>query len=225
MTKKGFRNTKQKLRTARGRTTSQQQWLSRHLNDPYVNLAKTEGYRSRAAYKLKEVEEKFGILKKSRVIVDLGCAPGGWLQVAREFAGVRAEIVGIDLLEIESLPNVKFLKGDFLQDEMVEQLEALVKGKVDLVMSDMAANSCGNKEVDHLKNITLVELAFEFTMRHLIDGGNFIAKVFRGGREQKLFDDLRPYFEKTKQFKPKASYATSSEVYFVGIGFKRDKIL
>lgn len=220
MTKKGFRNTKQKLKTARGRTTSSQKWLSRHINDPYVNLAKAEGYRSRAAYKLKEIDTKFNVLKKAKTIVDLGCAPGGWLQIARQNAAKDAQIIGIDLLEIDSLPQVTFLKGDFTKDEVLAEFEKLLPTKIDLIMSDMAANSCGNKEVDYLKNITLVEIAFEFTMKHLRPGGTFIAKVFRCGREQKLFNDLRPYFESCKQFKPNSSYSSSAEVYFIGFGFK-----
>lgn len=224
MVKKGFRNTKQKLRTARGRTTSSQKWLSRHINDPYVNLAKSEGYRSRAAYKLKEIDDKFKLLKNVRTIVDLGCAPGGWLQIAKERARKDAQIVGIDLLEVSPLDDVKLIQGDFTQDEVLLELEKLIPQKVDLIMSDMAANSSGNKEVDYLKNITLVEIAFEFVQKHLKTDGIFIAKVFRCSWEQKLYASLKPHFSNCKQFKPSASYSSSSEVYFVCMGYKGDAV-
>lgn len=217
---KGFRNKKQKLKTGQGRKMSSTKWLERHLNDPYVAMAKSKGYRSRAAFKLHDILEKFPHFKNAKVVVDLGCAPGGWLQVLKEIT--KATVVGVDLKEVEPIADVITIAGDFLEESTNIALhEALDGKKVNLVLSDMAANACGDKERDHLMNVELIEACLAFAQLHLVEGGNFVAKFLRGREEQELLKTMRSQFESIKQFKPKTSYQDSTEVFLVAQGFKR----
>ena len=217
---KGFRGNKQHVKTAKGRKISSTHWLSRHINDPFVQLAKEKGYRSRAAFKLIEVIDKFAILQKVNSIVDLGCAPGSWLQVLRERLP-KAKIVGIDLQEVSPIAGVEFIKGDFLEEESFKRLEDLCNEKVQLVISDMAPASSGYQEVDHLRHMALVEMAVEFCKSHLREDGAFVAKIIRGRDDQALIKELKLLFATVKLFKPKASYKDSSEIYVVALRFAR----
>jgi 23S rRNA (uridine2552-2'-O)-methyltransferase len=208
-----------RVRTARGRTASSTRWLERQLNDPYVRQAKAEGYRSRAAYKLIELDERFGLLKGVRRVVDLGVAPGGWSQVVRKRAP-RATIVGIDLLETEPLEGVVLLQMDFMADEAPAALEAALDGPPDLVLSDMAANTVGHKQTDHLRTMGLVEAAAQFAIDTLAEGGAFVAKVLAGGTDAELLALLKRHFRSVKHAKPPASRKGSSEWYVIAQGFK-----
>lgn len=208
-----------RVRTARGRTASSTRWLERQLNDPYVKQAKAEGYRSRAAYKLIELDEKFGLLKGVRRVVDLGIAPGGWAQVVRKKIP-SAAIVGIDLLETEPIEGVTILQMDFMAEEAPATLEAALDGPPDLVMSDMAANTVGHKQTDHLRTMGLVEAAAWFAIENLETGGTFLAKVLAGGTDAELLALLKKHFRTVKHAKPPASRKGSSEWYVVAQGFK-----
>jgi 23S rRNA (uridine2552-2'-O)-methyltransferase len=213
------RDADRRVKTARGRTASSTRWLERQLNDPYVRQAKAEGYRSRAAYKLLELDERFGLLKGAKRIVDLGIAPGGWSQVARKRAP-GAAIVGIDLLETEPLEGVTILQMDFMADTAPAALEAALDGPPDLVLSDMAANTVGHKQTDHLRTMGLVETAAEFAIEVLAEGGTFVAKVLAGGTDAELLAQLKRHFRTVKHAKPPASRKGSSEWYVVAQGFK-----
>ena len=207
-------------RTAISRSgASSVRWLERQLNDPYVKQAKAEGYRSRAAYKLAELDERFGLLKGVRRVVDLGIAPGGWAQVVRKSAP-GAAIVGIDLLETEPLEGVTILQMDFMADAAPGLLEAALDGAPDLVLSDMAANTVGHKQTDHLRTMGLVEAAAHFAVEVLADGGAFVAKVLAGGTDAELLALLKRHFRTVKHAKPPASRKGSSEWYVVAQGFK-----
>lgn len=208
-----------RVRTARGRTASSTRWLERQLNDPYVRQAKAEGYRSRAAYKLLELDERFGLLKGVRRVVDLGVAPGGWSQVVRKRAP-KAAVVGIDLLETEPLEGVTLLQMDFMADEAPPALEAALDGPPDLVLSDMAANTVGHKQTDHLRTMGLVEAAAQFAIDTLGEGGAFVAKVLAGGTDAELLALLKRHFRSVKHAKPPASRKGSSEWYVIAQGFK-----
>ena len=208
-----------RVKTGRGRTASSVRWLERQLNDPYVKQAKAEGYRSRAAYKLAELDERFGLLKGVRRVVDLGIAPGGWAQVVRKSAP-GAAIVGIDLLETEPLEGVTILQMDFMADAAPGLLEAALDGAPDLVLSDMAANTVGHKQTDHLRTMGLVEAAAHFAVEVLADGGAFVAKVLAGGTDAELLALLKKHFRTVKHAKPPASRKGSSEWYVVAQGFK-----
>ena len=198
-----------RVRTARGRTASSTRWLERQLNDPYVRQAKAEGYRSRAAYKLAELDERFGLLKGVRRVVDLGVAPGGWSQVVRKRAP-RAAIVGIDLLETEPLEGVVLLQMDFMDDSAPAALEAALDGPPDLVLSDMAANTVGHKQTDHLRTMGLVEAAAQFAVETLAEGGAFVAKVLAGGTDAELLALLKRHFRTVNHANPPASRTGSS---------------
>ncbi len=211
---------KQRVKTARGRTVSQKRWLERQLNDPYVARAKREGYRSRAAYKLLEIDERFRLLKPGQRVVDLGAAPGGWSQVAARVVGETGRVVGIDLLEIEPMAGVEFITLDFLDPEAPERLTALLGGPADLVMSDMAANATGHKKTDHLRIIGLAETAAMFAREVLAPGGAYLAKVLQGGTEGGLLTDLKRDFASVRHVKPAASRADSSELYVLATGFR-----
>lgn len=211
---------KQRVKTGRGRTASQKRWLERQLNDPYVARAKREGYRSRAAFKLLEIDERFKILKPGQRIVDLGAAPGGWSQVAAKVVGPEGRIVGIDLLEIEPMVGVDFIALDFLDPTAPEVLTGLLGGKADLVLSDMAANTTGHKQTDHLRIIGLAETAAEFAREILAPGGAYLAKVFQGGTEGSLLADLKRDFSAVRHVKPNASRADSSELYVLATGYR-----
>ena len=208
-----------RVRKSKKRSESSRLWLQRQLNDPYVKQAKADGYRSRAAYKLLELDERFGILSRANRVVDLGIAPGGWAQVVRK-KRPKAGIVGIDLLETEPLEGVTILLMDFMDDAAPARLEAALDGPPDLVMSDMAANTVGHKQTDHLRTMGLVEAAAWFAIETLDKGGTFVAKVLAGGTDTELLTLLKKHFTSVKHAKPPASRKGSSEWYVVAQGFK-----
>jgi 23S rRNA (uridine2552-2'-O)-methyltransferase len=207
------------VRTARSRSASSTRWLERQLNDPYVRRAKAENYRSRAAYKLLELDERFGLLRGVQAVVDLGIAPGGWAQVVRRRIP-QAKVVGIDLLPAEPIDGVTILQMDFMDDVAPQRLKEALGGPADLVLSDMAANTVGHQQTDHLRTIGLVETAFEFAKDVLKPGGAFVAKVLAGGADNTLVAELKCHFETVKHAKPPASRKDSSEWYVVAQGFK-----
>ena len=213
------RNPDKRVRTARKRSASSTRWLERQLNDPYVKQAKADGYRSRAAYKLIELDEKFGLIRGAQRVVDLGIAPGGWSQVVRKLAP-KAAIVGIDLLPTEPIEGVAILQMDFMDDDAPAALEAELDGPPDLVLSDMAANTVGHKQTDHLRTMGLVEAAAWFATENLSEGGTFVAKVLAGGTDNDLLALLKKNFTSVKHAKPPASRKGSSEWYVVAQGFK-----
>ena len=213
------RDADKRVRTARGRTASSVRWLERQLNDPYVKQAKADGYRSRAAYKLLELDEKFDLLRDATRVVDLGLAPGGWAQVVRR-KRPRAGVAGIDLLEVEPIEGVTILQMDFMADEAPQALADALDGPPDLVLSDMAANTVGHKQTDHLRTMGLVETAADFAVQHLAPGGAFVAKVLAGGTDKDLLDLLKRHFTSVKHAKPPASRKGSSEWYVIAKGFK-----
>ena len=208
-----------RVKTGRGRTASSVRWLERQLNDPYVKQAKAEGYRSRAAYKLTELDERFALVRGAKRVVDLGIAPGGWSQVVRKRAP-KAAIVGIDLLETEPLEGVEILLMDFMAEDAPDRLIEALGGAPDLVLSDMAANTVGHKQTDHLRTMALVEAAAWFAVETLEEGGAFVAKVLAGGTDKDLLDLLKKHFRTVKHAKPPASRKGSSEWYVVAPGFK-----
>lgn len=214
---------KVRVKTARGRTTSSQKWLQRQLNDPYVARAKREGWRSRAAFKLIEMNEKVHILRRGMRVVDLGAAPGGWSQVAARQIGLeegKGKLVAIDLLEMDPVPGVTFAQMDFLDEDAPQRLMTMLDGQADLVMSDMAANATGHRATDHLKIVALVELAAEFAREVLAPGGAFVAKVIQGGTEGSLLANLKRDFAQVKHLKPAASRSDSAELYVLATGFR-----
>ena len=208
-----------RVRTAKKRTASSTRWLQRQLNDPYVKQAKAEGYRSRAAYKLIELDEKFGLLKGIERVVDLGIAPGGWSQVVRKVKP-KAHVVGIDLLEVEPIEGVTIFQMDFMDDTAPAVLEEALGGKADLVMSDMAANTVGHKQTDHLRTMGLVEAGAWFAVENLAPNGTFLTKVLAGGTDNDLLTLLKKHFRTVKHAKPPASRKGSSEWYVIAQGFK-----
>ncbi|HEY0527093.1 MAG TPA: RlmE family RNA methyltransferase [Stellaceae bacterium] len=212
-----------RVHTARRRSHSSTQWLQRQLNDPYVAEAKRRGYRSRAAFKLLQLDEKFGLLKPGLRVVDLGCAPGGWLQVAAERIGAAAgkgRLVGIDFLPTDAVPGAEILQLDFLAPDAPERLHAALAGPADLVLSDMAAPTTGHAATDHLRIVALVEAAYEFAAEVLAPGGGFVAKVFQGGTEGTLLAALKRDFASVRHAKPAASRTESAETYVVATGFR-----
>ena len=210
---------KQRVRTAKGRRPSSTRWIERQLNDPYVRRAKAEGYRSRAAYKLAELDERFGFLKGVRRVIDLGIAPGGWAQVVRRQAP-QAALVGIDLLPTEPIDGATILQMDFMDDAAPDRLREALGGPADLVLSDMAANTVGHPQTDHLRTMALVEAALHFAVEVLRPGGAFVAKVLAGGADATLVAELKRRFTEVKHAKPPASRKGSSEWYVVAKGFK-----
>ncbi|MBO1903813.1 RlmE family RNA methyltransferase [Microvirga sp. 3-52] len=216
----GVRNLKQRVKTANKRSLSSQKWLERQLNDPYVARAKREGYRSRAAFKLLEIDEKYKILKPGQKIVDLGAAPGGWSQIAAKVVGPKGKVVGIDLLPIDPMAGVEFIQLDFLDESAPGKLIEMLGGPADVVMSDMAANTTGHKKTDHLRIIGLAEAAIYFAREILAPGGAFVAKVFQGGTENQLLADLKRDFAVVRHVKPAASRADSAELYVLATGFR-----
>ncbi|MBR1825202.1 MAG: RlmE family RNA methyltransferase [Alphaproteobacteria bacterium] len=209
-----------KVKNAKYNTVSSNRWLQRQLNDPYVAEAKRQGYRSRAAFKLIQLDEKYHFLGKGKTIIDLGCAPGGWTQVAALKNKGTGQIVGMDLLPTEPIEGAVLLQQDFTADEAPAMIKALLNGPADVVMSDMAANTTGVQNIDHLRTLGLVEMAYEFAKEVLAAGGIFIAKVFQGGTEQKLLNDMKQHFDKVTHYKPDASRQDSVEMYVVAQGFK-----
>ncbi|MEO5611949.1 MAG: RlmE family RNA methyltransferase [Sphingomicrobium sp.] len=216
---RGDRGFHQRVRTGRGRTVSSNRWLERQLNDPYVRRAKAENYRSRAAYKLLELDERFGLLKGVKAVIDLGIAPGGWSQVvSRKIPGAR--IAGIDLLPTDPIDGVTILQMDFMDDDAPARLQEALGGPPDLILSDMAANTVGHSRTDHLRTMGLVEAGLEFAVETLRPGGAFVAKVLAGGADSNLVAELKRHFTTVKHAKPPASRKESSEWYVVAQGFK-----
>lgn len=213
------RDPSERLKTARGRTASSTRWLTRQLNDPYVKQAKAAGYRSRAAFKLTELDERFNLLKGVTRVVDLGIAPGGWSQVVRARAP-KAGVVGIDLLETDPIEGVTIFQMDFMADEAPAALSEALGGAPDLILSDMAANTVGHKQTDHLRTMGLVETAAHFAIETLAPGGAFVAKVLAGGTDTDLLALLKRHFTSVKHAKPPASRKDSSEWYVIAQGFK-----
>ncbi|WP_404711141.1 RlmE family RNA methyltransferase [Sphingomonas sp. MMS24-J13] len=210
---------RQRVKTARNRTAASTRWLERQLNDPYVRRAKAEGYRSRAAYKLIELDERFHLLRGVKRVIDLGIAPGGWSQVVRR-QNAHTRIVGIDLLPTDPIEDVTILEMDFMDDKAPALLAEELGGKADLVMSDMAANTVGHQQTDHLRTMGLVEAAAMFAGEVLAPGGAFVAKVLAGGADHALVAELKRMFTTVKHAKPPASRKDSSEWYVIAQGFK-----
>ena len=210
---------RQRVRTAKGRKVGSTRWLERQLNDPYVKRAKAEGYRSRAAYKLLELDERFGLLKGVKRVVDLGIAPGGWTQVLRHKAP-QAAVVGIDLLPTDPIDGATILQMDFMDEAAPDRLKDALGGPADLVLSDMAANTVGHPQTDHLRTMGLVEAALDYACEVLRPGGAFVAKVLAGGADSNLVAELKRRFATVKHAKPPASRKGSSEWYVVAQGFK-----
>ncbi len=216
----GGRGLGTRLRTAKGRSTASQRWLERQLNDPYVRAAKEQGLRSRAAFKLAEIDARFHLLRPGARVVDLGAAPGGWTQVAVRAVGERGKVVALDLLPMDPVPGAIVLQGDF-QDPAAEQaVLAALDGPADLVLSDMAPNTTGHGATDHLRIMALAELALDFALGVLAPGGGFVAKVFQGGSERALLEVLKRRFDAVRHAKPPASRKDSSELYVVATGFR-----
>jgi 23S rRNA (uridine2552-2'-O)-methyltransferase len=208
-----------RIKTAKGRKVSSTRWLERQLNDPYVKRAKAENYRSRAAYKLIELDERFGLLRGVKAVVDLGIAPGGWSQVVRRKTP-QASIVGIDLLPTDPIDGVSILQMDFMDETAPEKLKNELGGPADLVLSDMAANTVGHPQTDHLRTMALVEAGLEFATEVLRPGGTYVAKVLAGGADNQLVAEMKRHFTTVKHAKPPASRKDSSEWYVVAQGFK-----
>jgi 23S rRNA (uridine2552-2'-O)-methyltransferase len=211
----------QRVKTARGRKISSTLWLKRQLNDPYVKLAGIKGYRSRAAFKLTELNEKFDLLKPGATIVDLGAAPGGWCQIALEHK--VGHLIGIDILPMETMAGADLIEMDFMDEQAPIVLIERLGGKADLVMSDLAANTTGHRKTDHMRTVALVEAAAEFALEVLKPGGNFVSKVFQGGAEENLLNTLKSRFDTVRHAKPKSSRAGSPEMYLVAKGFRPTK--
>lgn len=223
----GARTLKVRVKTARKRSNSSTRWLQRQLNDPYVHAAKREGYRSRAAFKIAEIDDKYRFLKPGGRVVDLGCAPGGWSQVA--VARVNAQgaagnkqgrVIGLDYLEMDPVPGATILQLDFLDEGADARVKELLAGEADVVLSDMAAPTTGHKQTDHMRIMSLCEVAAQFAVEVLAPGGTFLAKVLRGGTENELLVLLKRHFQTVRHVKPKASRADSAEMYVLAQGFK-----
>lgn len=212
-----------RVKTAKRRSTSSTAWLKRQLNDPYVQAAQREGYRSRAAYKLKELDEKFHFLRAGARVLDLGAAPGGWSQVVAEkiFKGAKkGELVALDILPMDPLPDVSIIEADFTADDAPAKIKALLHGEADLVLSDMAAPTTGHNATDHLRIMHLAELAYDFARQILAPKGVFICKLFQGGAERDFLNELKKDFATVKHAKPPASRSDSAETYIVAQGFR-----
>ena len=214
-----------RLKSGKRRTLSSKLWLERQLNDPYVARAKREGFRSRAAYKLMEIDDKARILRKGARVVDLGAAPGGWSQVAAKRVGApqQGRVVAIDILPMEPVAGVDFLHLDFLDHDAPERLKAMLGGDADLVLSDMAANATGHARTDHLKIMALVETAADFAREVLSPGGAFLGKVLQGGTEAALLASLKRDYTSVKHIRPPASRADSAELYLLATGFRAQR--
>ena len=224
--REGGRSLKTRVKTARKRSLSSTLWLERQLNDPYVARAKREGYRSRAAYKLLEMDERFHLLKPGGRIVDLGAAPGGWSQIAADRVKAkdgRGKVVGVDLLDMEPIAGVIFAIKDFNDEDAPQMIKHMLGGEADGVMSDMAANATGHKQTDHLRIVALAELALEFAVDVLAPGGFFVAKVLQGGTEGQVLTKLKRDFTLVRHVKPAASRADSAELYVLATGFRVNK--
>ena len=217
------RGLKVRVQTAKQRSASSTRWLKRQLSDPYVREAQRLGYRSRAAFKLIQIDDKLDILKPGARVVDLGAAPGGWSQVAVERCGPGGLVVGIDLLAVDALPGARFLEGDFLDEDAPARLEQALGGPADVVLSDMAAPATGHAKTDHLRTMALAEAAFDFAEEILAPGGAFIAKVLTGGTERDLLARMKRRFAKVRHVKPPASRKDSAELYVAATGYRGAK--
>lgn len=208
----------QRVKSGRGRKTSSSRWLSRHINDPYVHEANKLGLRSRAAFKIMQMDEKLKLIRPGMRVVDLGSAPGGWSQ----YLGQKkvAQVTAIDILPMDPLDGVNFIQMDFTDDAAPAKLKEMMGGMADVVLSDLSPNTTGHKRTDHLRMVALVEMAWEFAAEVLKPGGSFVAKVFQGGTQDDLLSLIKPRFETVKHLKPPASRQESSEVYLVALGFK-----
>lgn len=227
-TPSGSRSLKTRVKTARKRSNSSTRWLERQLNDPYVKQAKREGYRSRAAYKLIELDDKFQFLKPGKLVLDLGAAPGGWTQVAVSrvrSADQEPRVIGVDLLSMDPIAGAMFMQMDFMDNSAPHQIRRhlppdMTKKGVDVVLSDMAPNTTGHSATDHLRIIGLLDAAYQFACETLRPGGTFVAKVFQGGTEKELLARMKRDFTSVKHAKPKSSRSDSSEMYVVAMGYK-----
>ena len=219
-----MRNLKVKVKSAKGRSVSSTRWLQRQLNDPFVKEAKLQGFRSRSAFKLLEIDNKFNLLKKGHNVLDLGCAPGGWCQVAAQKVGMKSSenlVIGLDLKPCEAIMGVKFVEIDFLDETQFLEFENSLDKKFSVILSDMAPNSTGHKKTDNLQIMALVEAASDFAIKYLKKDGCFVAKVLDAGPGPEIQRLVNKKFERVINFKPKASRANSSERYLVAIGFKQ----
>jgi 23S rRNA (uridine2552-2'-O)-methyltransferase len=214
----------ERLKRDKRRTPSSRAWLDRQINDPYVMRAKREGFRSRAAYKLAEIDDKFHLLKPGKRVVDLGAAPGGWSEVAVRRVGASGHVLALDILDMKPIVGVEFLKLDFLDDTAPERLKTMLdggaQGRVDVVLSDMAANATGHRPTDHLRIMALAEAAAHFARQVLRPGGSFVCKVLQGGTEAALLAELKRDFLTVKHIKPPASRSDSAELYLLARGFR-----
>ena len=218
-----MRNLKVKVKSAKGRTSSSTRWLQRQLNDPFVKEARLQGFRSRSAFKLLEIDNKFNLLKKGYRVLDLGCAPGGWSQVAAKKVGVKLSenlVTGLDLKQCEAIVGVTFFEIDFLDEGQFLKFEKSLEKKFDVILSDMAPNATGHKKTDNLQIMALVEAATDFAVKFLKQDGSFVAKVLDAGAGPEIQKLVNKKFEKVINFKPKASRSDSSERYLVAVGFK-----
>lgn len=218
-TNRGRADSQKRLRKNRNRKESSARWLTRQLNDPYVKRAKADGYRSRAAYKLAELDERFNFVRQARFVVDLGITPGGWAQLVRA-ASPKAKVVGIDLLPTDAIDGVTIFEHDFMADNAPDMMLEALGAPPDLVLSDMAANTVGHKQTDHLRTMGLVEAAADFAIHNLAPGGTFVSKVFAGGTDTQLLAELKRHFTTVKHAKPPASRKGSSEWYVIAQKFK-----
>lgn len=217
------RTEKVRVKTAKGRKLSSKLWLERQLNDPFVKMSKERGYRSRAAFKLLEINEKYKFLKPGINIIDIGAAPGSWLQVILEktvSSKKHSTVIGVDLQEIEEIEGVHLIQGDFTHESTINQINEILDGrKFDVILSDMAASSTGMPDVDHDRIIMLCEMVYDFSIENLNKGGTVVVKVLRGGTEHKLLANFKKHFKEVKHFKPKASRQDSAEMYLIAKGF------
>jgi 23S rRNA (uridine2552-2'-O)-methyltransferase len=210
-----------RLKDEKRRTLSSRTWLERQISDPYVARAKREGFRSRAAYKLAEIDDKYRLFKPGARVVDLGAAPGGWSEIAARRVGANGRVIALDILDLKPIPGVEFLKLDFLDDAAPERLKAMLGGrKADVVLSDMAANATGHRQTDHLRIMGLAEAAAGFAREVLAPGGAFLCKVLQGGTEAALLAELKRDFTTVKHVKPPASRSDSAELYLLAMGFR-----
>jgi 23S rRNA (uridine2552-2'-O)-methyltransferase len=209
-----------RLKDQKSRKLSSRAWLERQLSDPYVARAKRDGYRSRAAYKLIEIDEKYHVLKSGARVVDLGAAPGGWSEIAAKRIGTKGKVIALDILEMSPIPGVEFLHLDFLDNAAPGRLRDMIGGKADVVLSDMAANTTGHRQTDHLRIMALAEAATLFAREILNAGGSFLCKVLQGGTEAALLAELKRDFETVKHVKPPASRTDSAELYLLARGFR-----
>jgi 23S rRNA (uridine2552-2'-O)-methyltransferase len=209
-----------RLKDQKTRSLSSRIWLERQISDPYVARAKRDGFRSRAAYKLAEIDDKFHVFKEAARVVDLGAAPGGWSEIAVRRIGAKGRVIALDILDLKPIPGVEFLKLDFLDESAPERLKALLGGKADVVLSDMAANATGHRKTDHLRIMALAEAAVQFARDVLAEGGAFLCKVLQGGTETVLLAELKCDFENVKHVKPPASRSDSAELYLLARGFR-----